>query len=292
MGWRVVNDCVQIMGGESYMTENEIDRIFRDSRINLIVEGANEVMQSFIFAYGGKQLAEQMLGVKEKVDWNKEQGLGGNIGRITGNMMKPKIFKAAVPLAMQMFLKRKVKTPQVGSNVDPSLRNHADRLAQFVRDLNHEFKQASKRYEEKIVTAQATQARLADAAMWMHGWACTLSKLDRDIKQRSNQPIFERERAAAIHFFDMAEKNIRQCFADLYTNTDETMKVAAEAALKFSSTLPNDRFIIPESSPIAKGTGRTPKQDGIKQFPGKGRTAGTSGHTNGQTNPNDAVAAK
>ena len=45
MGWRVVNDAMQIMGGESYMTENEIERIFRDSRINLIVEGANEVMR-------------------------------------------------------------------------------------------------------------------------------------------------------------------------------------------------------------------------------------------------------
>ena len=36
------------------MTENQLERIFRDSRINLIVEGANEVMQSFVFAYGGK----------------------------------------------------------------------------------------------------------------------------------------------------------------------------------------------------------------------------------------------
>ena len=32
MGWRVVNDAMQIMGGEGYMTENEIERIFRDSR--------------------------------------------------------------------------------------------------------------------------------------------------------------------------------------------------------------------------------------------------------------------
>ena len=38
--------AMQIMGGESYMAENEIERIFRDSRINLIVEGANEVMQA------------------------------------------------------------------------------------------------------------------------------------------------------------------------------------------------------------------------------------------------------
>src|SRR5205814_2560656 len=58
MGWRGVNDALQIMGGEGFMTENEVERIFRDSRINTVVEGANEVMQSFIFAYGGKQLAE------------------------------------------------------------------------------------------------------------------------------------------------------------------------------------------------------------------------------------------
>jgi acyl-CoA dehydrogenase family protein 9 len=48
------------------MTENEVERIFRDSRINLIVEGANEVMQSYIFGYGGKQLAEYMLGRQER----------------------------------------------------------------------------------------------------------------------------------------------------------------------------------------------------------------------------------
>src|SRR5213076_1647558 len=76
MGWRVVNDCVQIMGGESYMTENEIERIFRDSRINLIVEGANEVMQSFVFAYGGKQLAEYMLGIRQALAWDHDVSLG------------------------------------------------------------------------------------------------------------------------------------------------------------------------------------------------------------------------
>jgi hypothetical protein len=28
MGWRVVNDGMQIMGGEGYMTENEVERVF------------------------------------------------------------------------------------------------------------------------------------------------------------------------------------------------------------------------------------------------------------------------
>ena len=84
MGWRVVNDCVQIMGGESYMAENEIERIFRDSRINLIVEGANEVMQSFVFAYGGKQLAEMMLGVQQAVGWDHHDRRPAQIFRAFG----------------------------------------------------------------------------------------------------------------------------------------------------------------------------------------------------------------
>ncbi|MFN9077048.1 MAG: acyl-CoA dehydrogenase family protein, partial [bacterium] len=66
MGYRTVNDALQIMGGESYMTENSVERIWRDSRINIIVEGANEVMHSFIWAYGGKQLGEWMKGIKDR----------------------------------------------------------------------------------------------------------------------------------------------------------------------------------------------------------------------------------
>ena len=63
-GFRCTNEAMQIMGGEGYMTENELERLWRDSRINPIVEGANEVMHSFIFAYGSKQLAEYLLGIK------------------------------------------------------------------------------------------------------------------------------------------------------------------------------------------------------------------------------------
>ena len=90
MGWRVVNDAMQIMGGEGYMTENEVERIFRDSRINLIVEGANEVMQSFIFAYGGKQLAEKMLGMQQAVGWDHDDSPTHNLARILRGLKQPR----------------------------------------------------------------------------------------------------------------------------------------------------------------------------------------------------------
>jgi alkylation response protein AidB-like acyl-CoA dehydrogenase len=64
MGFRTVDHALQVMGGEGYMTENVVERMWRDNRINIIVEGANEVMHSFIFGYGSKQLGEYLLELK------------------------------------------------------------------------------------------------------------------------------------------------------------------------------------------------------------------------------------
>ncbi|MEO6434999.1 MAG: acyl-CoA dehydrogenase family protein, partial [Tepidisphaeraceae bacterium] len=280
MGWRVVNDAMQIMGGEGYMTENEIERIFRDSRINLIVEGANEVMQSFIFAYGGKQLAEKMLGVKQAVGWDHQESATKNFVRIFKGLKRMGVMRAAAPLGAEIYLGVRPSAPGI-HRVHVSLRPHADRLAQMVREHSHQFKLAGAHYGERIVTRQLVQARLADSAMWLHAWACTLSKLDRDVRRHESpsngngkadsgfdRDGFDRDRAAAMYFMDMAESEIQTCFRGLFENDDVSAVAAANAALAHSAMLANEMFIVPESSPVAKGTGRTPTHDGIPQFPG------------------------
>ena len=254
MGWRGINDACQIMGGESMMTENELERIFRDSRINTIVEGANEVMQSFIFAYGGKKLAEKMLGIKELAD-NKK--------------FTPTMLRAAVPLGTEVFLGIRRKAPTI-DELHPSLTPFGSRLCRLISELTYQFKVISKKKDAAIVTAQATQARLADATIYIHAWACTLSRLDADVRRGESGVEFERDKAAAIHFFDLAELEIHKAFRELHENADDTMFDAAEKALAHADSLPNEDFVIPERSPVAQGEGRTPNQDHIKQFPGTG----------------------
>ncbi len=267
LGWRVVNDGMQIMGGESYMTENEVERIFRDSRINLIVEGANEVMQSFVFAYGGKQLAESMLTIQQAIGWNPEEGPGANLARIAGSLRKPVVLKAALPLGAELFLGVRRRAPAL-TRLHPSLREQGLRFCRAVREFSHQFKQASKRYREAIVHRQAVQARLADAAIWLHTWACTLSRLDQDVREGGEGAEVERDRAAATHLFDLAEHEVHVRFRELYDHADDTMLVAAAAALRHTETLPNSDFYIPEGSPTARGTGRTPPHEGFRHFPG------------------------
>src|SRR6266404_3052561 len=50
--WEIVNDAFQIHGGSAYFTNLPLERILRDARINQIVEGANEVLKSFIAMVG------------------------------------------------------------------------------------------------------------------------------------------------------------------------------------------------------------------------------------------------
>lgn len=261
MGWRAVNDAVQIMGGEGMMTENEVERIFRDSRINTIVEGANEVMQSFIFAYGGKQLAEHMLGIKDMADRKQ---------------FSARMLRAAVPLGMEVFLGMRPRAPRV-PKVHQSLVPAAERVCKLISELTYQFKIASKKHDAAIVTRQAVQARLADAAIYIHAWLCTLSRLDHDIRKGESGTEFDRNKAAAFHFFDLAELAIHNAFRQLHENADDTMLTAAAAALAHSQTQPNSDFIIPERSPNARGTGRKPHNEHVKQFPGTGR--GVAGGT-------------
>jgi acyl-CoA dehydrogenase family protein 9 len=274
MGWRAVNDAVQIMGGESYMTENEIERIFRDSRINLIVEGANEVMQSYMFGYGGKQLAEMMLGVKNALLKEEDESFGAYVGKAIKNSLRLDILKRAIPLGIEVFLGIRPGLKRLSKLRSAALEPHGERLCLLTRELSHQFKVMSKRYDVKILDRQAVQARMADIALLLHGYACTLSKLDADMASHGTNGHgdleFQRDKAAALHFFDLVEVEVHDKLRNLYENADDSMLIAADAALAYTETLPNNLFIIPERSPIAKGTGRPAKQEGVKQFPGSG----------------------
>ena len=251
-GWQVVNDAMQLMGGESYMTENELERIFRDSRINTIVEGSNDLMWSFIFGYGGKQLGEWMLGIRDAAP---------------SSFYKPGFIRQAAPLGLEVFLGIRKRAPKI-SKVHPTLRPHAQRLGKLFSEFTYQFKQTSKRYDAALLAKQNPQARVALAAIQLHAWSCALSKLDSQIRRGDDGVEFERDKAAALHFFDLAELEIQRLFVDLYENADDTLFAACEAAQKLSDTQPNSDFIIPERSPTAKGTGRDAVQEGVKQFPG------------------------
>src|SRR5207249_12254742 len=62
--WQIVNDMVQIYGGQAYFTCDPYERMLHDARINQIGEGANDVLRAFVAMVGMKPVGEHLLGVK------------------------------------------------------------------------------------------------------------------------------------------------------------------------------------------------------------------------------------
>src|SRR5258708_26749228 len=44
--WQIVNDTIQIYGGQAFFTNEPYERMMRDARLNQIGEGANDVLRS------------------------------------------------------------------------------------------------------------------------------------------------------------------------------------------------------------------------------------------------------
>ena len=268
MGWQVINDALQIMGGEGYMTENEVERAMRDSRIYLIVEGANEVMQSFVFGYGGKQLAESLLGLQEAFSWDSDRGGFANLKKIVGNAFKPKLVARAVKVASEVFLGLRQKPDFVrGLHSDCASFNH--KLCLDISELSYQFKKTSYRLKEQMVSRQVEQARIADAAMWIHAANCSLSKLDHLKKFVDKMDLkHKRDIEAGEYFMDLAHRKVRECFDKLKSDESERLSSCSLAALQYNPSLDNSDFSIPERSPNAAGTGRCVNKEDIPQFVG------------------------
>ena len=266
-GWLVIDDAMQLMGGEGYMTENEFERIWRDNRIHRIVEGSNEVMQSFVFAYGGKQLAEQMIGVQQALGWDEDEAPLDNVQRIVRNGLNGQVVARALSLGLQLFLGVKPAAPAV-AGVRPELAPYARRLSRLVQQHSHSFKMVSKWEREAIVTRQVQQARVADNAVLLFALTAALSKMDAQLRDGADGPAFERDRAALAHLFDLFEDDFARNVEALRHNADATLHPAANQAFAYMDTLPNSDYVIHESSPSAAGTGMALPTEHIAQFPG------------------------
>ncbi len=255
-GFRTVDDAMQILGGESYMTENNVERIWRDSRINTIVEGANEVMHSFVFAYGSKQLGEWMISLKAKPF---------------------KQFGAAARIGGELFLGMRRPVPRF-EKLHPRLQKQAQELMFRIRDHSYNVKMMFKEHEESLIANQFIQARLSKCAMWIHAVSCTLSKCDARLRSGPAGAGLQgaqlaHELLVVENLCAIANTSIDEETRGLRWNVDAITRSCADSVLAQADTLGNAQYSIPERTPVmaARGTGLPRATAGIPQF-GSGST--------------------
>ena len=61
--WRIINDTIQIFGGKAYFSDEPYERMMRDARINMIGEGANDVLRVFTALVGMRDVGLELKSV-------------------------------------------------------------------------------------------------------------------------------------------------------------------------------------------------------------------------------------
>jgi alkylation response protein AidB-like acyl-CoA dehydrogenase len=231
--WQIVNDTMQIYGGQGYFTTEPIERMMRDARINMIGEGANDVLRSFIVAVGIKPVGEGLKGVLEASrhplrEWT-------TLWRFGRKQLAARFTTPDIPIR-----KRRLKS-------------EAGQLARDVRDfgltiqrtLGRLRKEALRKHagpvqDEELVILQEfyrrqyLQERLADAACELYAASCTLSRLDHLLTASNGSPDVKGEVQAGRYYMAISHRRFRQCLAALKDNDDQLTNTTADVLLGFS----------------------------------------------------------
>src|SRR4029077_3354758 len=124
--WTIVNDTLQLYGGAGYFNDQPFERMMRDARINMIGEGANDVLRCFIAGVGLLHLGQQMLDVSRH------------------------------PWKVGLLRRPKPPIPFVHSRLRPAVAN----LSRQIRNFAHRCLIALIRHREDVVNQQYVLERL------------------------------------------------------------------------------------------------------------------------------------
>jgi alkylation response protein AidB-like acyl-CoA dehydrogenase len=209
--WIVVNDTLQIYGGQGYFSNEPYERMVRDARINQIGEGANDVLRCFIALVGMRDVGESL---KEMADNKLKKS--GTILKFLGSQVSKRLHLTAPEIPVQ----------------SSTLQDEARSLGKRIRDFGVAVVDVLGKYREAILERQYVQERIAEMACDLYASSCTLSRLDHLLSQGNHQPAeVRRDIIAGKYFLQLADRRIRQHLAALTDNDDEQTTPTADAVL-------------------------------------------------------------
>jgi acyl-CoA dehydrogenase family member 9 len=206
--WRIINDTIQIYGGKAYFNDEPFERMMRDGRINMIGEGANDVMRAFVALVGMRDVGLELQGILQalKTPWKNM----GRLGSFAGDRIE----------SLFRFPELQVRNME--------LQPQADRLAKTVAHFGSRIERLLAKYREEIVDHQYQAGRVADAATELYVSTCVLRRLDALLTLHEAGSAERTEYLVTGNYYlQTAERRIRRVLADLWDNDDEeTTKVA------------------------------------------------------------------
>lgn len=215
LAFRASCDAQQIAGGIGYSKEYPYEQAVRDSRINLIFEGTNEVLRALIALSGLQQPGESLkaLGKAFKDPLHSLGAIGSYItGRVKKTIVKPEFTK-----------------------VHPALKEEADMVSDAIHGLALAVEKCLIENGKDIIERQFHQERMANAAIDIFFSSAALSRCTWAIQKAGSVEAAEADIDNVKVFVPMAMRRTRRYVRALEKNGDGRLKKLAERALATGS---------------------------------------------------------
>jgi acyl-CoA dehydrogenase family member 9 len=211
LAYRASNEALQIAGGIGYSKEYPYEQAVRDSRINLIFEGTNEILRALIALMGLQQPGERLKTLGEAMK-HPIQSLGAIGSYVAGRA------------------KRQVTKPEF-TKVHEALKKDAELVAELVHDFALTVEDTILRSGKKIIERQFQQERMANAAIDIFLSVAVLSRTTWEIERLGGEEAAKAQLDCARIFVPMASRRVRRNIRALRRNQDQRMRAIAEHAL-------------------------------------------------------------
>ena len=215
LAFRASSDAMQIAGGIGYSKEFPYEQALRDSRINMIFEGTNEVLRALIALSGLQQPGEHLKAIG-KAFRDPLHSLGA-IGTFFGERVK-----------------RQITKPQF-AHVHPALKDEAEQIATVIHDLALGVEKLLIAHGKDVIEHQFQQERMANVAIDVYLATAALSRASWAVMKAGGPLKAEDDLDNARIFIPMAMRRARRNVRALERNQDARLKALAERALESGS---------------------------------------------------------
>jgi alkylation response protein AidB-like acyl-CoA dehydrogenase len=168
--WRTADEALQIAGGAGYMRELPYERAVRDSRVNRIFEGTNEVLRLFIALAAVNDVAEEL------------KDLGDSMRGVLADPIK------GFGVLSEYARRRASLATNLGrpkgrfTLLSPALAEEGQQFEEQARALAVAADRLLRRHGKRIVEAQLACRRLADALIELFALAAVLARVSTRIE--------------------------------------------------------------------------------------------------------------
>ena len=207
--WRNINDALQIAGGNGFMEEYPYEKALRDSRINMIFEGTNEILRMLIALSGARDVGEYMKGV--------------------GEALKAPLTSLGILSSFAGTRIRRVVKPGRLTGVAPELAWEGEMLVKYSAALANAVETLLRKYGKGIVEKQYHQERLANASIELFAGFATLSRVTAAIRKNGADRAAEEIRIARVFIRDARHRIVGSLKA-MDHDRDQNLTAISETA--------------------------------------------------------------